>query len=247
MGGGIASPLEITGLVAWLDFSDAATLFTDTTRTTPVASDADAIAGVTDKSGAGNHLIQTTSTARPGYKVNILNGRSAALGDGADYMVQVNNPVAYAQPNYIFIAAKHGDAAAGKHLFDGAGAGRNLIGTAAGPVWTMYAGTVVSSVSATDTNNNIFCGVFNGASSALYVNGGTAVISGNAGAQALGVSAAGGDFIVGAGVGGANIMPAGSYLYEILVYDTTLSTFQINQIGGYLKTKWNLTWTTVSA
>lgn len=78
------SPTDISGLVAWYDFSDITTMFQDSARTTPVTADADPIGGVTDKSGSANHLSQGTSTKRPTYKTGIQNGKSIARFDGSD-------------------------------------------------------------------------------------------------------------------------------------------------------------------
>jgi hypothetical protein len=60
-------PLPVMAdLLLHIDFSDAATVFQDTARTTP-SGIGDSIGGVTDKSGTSNHLIQATASLQPVY------------------------------------------------------------------------------------------------------------------------------------------------------------------------------------
>ena len=49
----------------WLDASDVSTLFQDSAGTTPVTALGDPVGRWLDKSGRGNHFVQTTSGARP--------------------------------------------------------------------------------------------------------------------------------------------------------------------------------------
>jgi hypothetical protein len=231
-------PRSITGLVGWYDFSDINTLWQDTARSSPITADGQSIAGVTDKSGVGNHLLQNTAGNRPTYKTAIQNGKSCERTDGADVLVNAAQ-INYAQPNTFFLVAKHADGVTGKHFFDGSGAGRNLFGTAAGPVWTMYGGSVVSG-GVTNTNANIFVVYFNGASSKAYVNGGAANISGNAGALALG----GVGETITINQGQAAPLPNGSDVYELLIYNAAVSLASANALAVSLGIKWGLTWTT---
>lgn len=55
---------------AWYDPSDFSTMFQDSAGTTPVTGANQPVGLITDKSGNGNNLIQTTSSARPTLRVS---------------------------------------------------------------------------------------------------------------------------------------------------------------------------------
>lgn len=86
------SPTDLASLVAWYDFSDATTLFTDA-GTTPVSADADLIYQANDKSGNTLHVTQGTAGSRPTYKVAIQNGLSVARFDGGDALNSASGPL----------------------------------------------------------------------------------------------------------------------------------------------------------
>lgn len=87
-GGGLPAPSvfpnNIAGLTEWGKADDISTLYQDSGATTPVALDGDPVGYVGDKSGAGNHLKQTTTGNKASYKTNIQNGKAAILADGTD-------------------------------------------------------------------------------------------------------------------------------------------------------------------
>lgn len=100
------SPTDISGLVAWYDFSDITTLFQDSARTTPVTADADPIGGVTDKSGSANHLGQGTASKRPTYKTAIQNSKSVGRFDGSDDYLSISPAIAIASVKTVLVAVK---------------------------------------------------------------------------------------------------------------------------------------------
>jgi hypothetical protein len=84
-------PLSLGPLV-WHDYSDLNTMFTDVAGTTPVAADGDAIALHLDKSGNGNHLIQSDATKRFIWRAG--GGKPYAESDGVDDIMSTAGNVA---------------------------------------------------------------------------------------------------------------------------------------------------------
>lgn len=54
----------------WYDPSDLSTLFQDAAGTVPVTANGDPVGKMLDKSGNGNHAVQTLSAARPVYRTD---------------------------------------------------------------------------------------------------------------------------------------------------------------------------------
>ena len=70
------------------DFTDPATLYTDSARTTLVTGSGAQIGGVTDLFGNGNHAGQATTTKRPVWTVG-SDGRAYIQGDGIDDFLSI--------------------------------------------------------------------------------------------------------------------------------------------------------------
>lgn len=232
------SPLDVAGLKAWYDFGDAATLFTDTTRTTPVASDGDLIAGVTDKSGTNYHLSQPTSGQRPAYKVAIQNSLSIARFDGsADNMIL--SPAETARNWTFFVVVKDPTPTSGtaKAFFD-SNTGRLIISHLANstPKLGYFDGTwrnianvasgaqILTWILDSTNNSDVFRNGTN-LGSAAYVQkalgGGTRIMSDSSGTSQF----TGGD------------------LCEMLIYSGALAQADTEDIGNYLATRWGITLT----
>lgn len=233
-------PTDVSGLIGWYDFSDITTLWKDTARTSAVTTDGDAIAGVTDKSGVGNHLSQATAGKCPLYKAAILNSKSIGRWDAVDDTLATPAFVGgdKAQPNTIFVVGK---TLAGNFRFytDGlTNTKRHVLIHNDVNTLELNAGTALVSGAIGDTNYHIFGGVFNGASSKLYVGGGAAVASGDAGAQALG------GLTLGSGWDGS--FPLNGDIGAVLVYTGAFSTTDLDLDGNYFATQWNLAWSASS-
>lgn len=233
------SPSDVAGLKAWWDFGDAATLFTDTARSTPATSDGDAIAGVTDKSGTGYHLSQSNASTRPTYKTAIQNGLSIArfvVANSSNMIVA--SPSETARNWTFFIVVKDPTPTTGtaKAFFDSAtgrliishlanstpqlgyfdGAWRNIANVASGAqilTWVLD-----------NTGSDIFRNGTNLGSAAYTqrgISGNTRIMSDNSGTSQF----TGGD------------------LCEMLIYSGALSQEDTESVGSYLATRWGITLT----
>ena len=81
------APTLLADLWAWYDASDISSLYQDSGRTTPVATNGDPVGSWGDKSGNARHGNQAgASTIKPTYATGVQNGRAGALFDGGDYL-----------------------------------------------------------------------------------------------------------------------------------------------------------------
>lgn len=95
---------DISGYVLDLDWQDATKLYTDAAKITPVSSDGDVIGAVEDKSGQGNDAIQSTTSKKSLYKINIINSLPVGRFDGINDAMEM--PIALQNAKTIFIAGK---------------------------------------------------------------------------------------------------------------------------------------------
>lgn len=79
---------------AWYDPSDLATLWKDTAATDPVTAAGDAVARIDDKSGNGNHLMQSSAETRPTYQTDSA-GNAYLSFDGSDDTLNVALALGY--------------------------------------------------------------------------------------------------------------------------------------------------------
>lgn len=222
-----SGPLSVPGCVGWYDFSDLATLFTDAARTTPVTADGQAILGVTDKSGAGNHLSEATNG--PTYKIGQHPRQSIARFDGSNDSLTSATP-ALTQPTTILIAARWtaDTPAANDEFIDGfAGVRQIIFVDSATSRLAYYAGAVqVSGTVLTTGWYNQLTGQFNGAASELRLNG-ASISTANPGTDGLTGVRFGTD--------------GGSFFQtdhgEILVYNGVTAT-DLASLESYLYAKW---------
>jgi hypothetical protein len=224
---------SVSGLVARYDFNDISTLWKDTARTSAVTADADVIKGVTDLSGTGNHLSEATNG--PAYKVNIQNGKSVSRYDGTNDVLQSADITDISTPT-LFVVVKHatGTPPGQQGILGDPSDALQLYVHSTG-FWAYYAGTEQATAIDVNTNAHILVGKFNGAGSVLYVDGSVGSTA-NPGAGAL---------TTGIRVGANSSNFLNGDICEVVVYNSVLSSTNINLVGNHLASKWGTTWTTV--
>jgi hypothetical protein len=180
-----------------------------------------------DTSGASNSLTQATATKQPTCSVSD-SGHPGLKFDGSNDFLA--GGTAYAQPMTIFVVAKK-TATSGYHtLIDGATDNLRIIrvddGTNETTLYALGAGGISDGTWANGARH-IACGIFNGASSSIRLDGGT-ITSGNPGA---GGSTA---FTLGIlGDGASN--PWQGLIYEVLAYNRVLTAIEIDAVFGSLR------------
>lgn len=228
------TPSSISGLSLWLDASDTAT----------ITQAGGAVSQWNDKSSNAANATQSTGARQPTTNSRTVNSLNVLDFNGTNQCMLLPASL-YGignGPNTIFVVAQLDSAIANVGFVTGAGGGINK-----------YA------VSRADGTSELR--VINRTTSELFT---TQSYGTTAALKILGFSRSGtsiNQFVDGvAGTPGTNSenttvtdLRIGSYddsfdfmngvMCEIIIYNSALSTAQLNLVGNYLKTKWGATWT----
>lgn len=224
-------PTDIDGCRFWIDAADYSTLTLSTNTVT----------GVKDKSGYGSNLTSGT-----GFTWNVTKFNTSypsfynASTTGA--VVGVNSSFSLAQPMTIFFAGATGALTGFHDLCDSTTSGNRVTiyyWNAAPLVLRLYSGNAATPLSGTSTvgTNSTFVNsiIVNGTSSILYENGAVTAQSGNPGSQGF----------TGLTIGNRynyTGSPEGffGHICEVIIFNSSLSTAQRQQVEGYLAWKWGI-------
>ncbi len=220
-GGTPFNPLSITGCQLWFDANDASS-FTFGTGTQ--------VSQWNDKSTNNRHCSQATGANQP-TRNGSQNGRTTVVYNGTS-QVLFTASFFLAQPTTQFAVVKNTDASANnRQIIASSNSSLDMwISDFGSPgKWALYSGTKLEG-SLADTAWHDFVGVFNGASSLIYLDG-TQVGSGSANTSNLN-----GTVAVGAYSAPSNYWKG--EIAEILWYNTVLSTGNRQAVEAYLKAKW---------
>ena len=228
------TPRNISGLAAWWDASDAASITTVSGR----------VSQWNDKSGNGVHATQSTANNRPENTSATLNGRAVMTFDGSNDIMSFTGTARTDETQFVVVR---------NNMVASAVSNQQILGDAS-------SGFGVTAVIKNDgsTNSDVFthCGGFSlGTTSARYqfpANNpfGPAVVS------AIRSSASGGilrtdgvqratcttsNSYALARIGGVgSSLPLNGYIAEIVIYSRALSVADVQRVERYLGTKWGL-------
>lgn len=253
------SPIDISGLQLWLDASEAKSLFSDTAGTTLATTDGTSIALWKDKSGNSRNLAQSTSGNRPVLKKAVVNSLDGIRFDGTnDYLDYATNIRPSAYSVFVVVNKTTTSSVTFCGASDTAGNGHaryfeissgfyatNDIGIITGNGTDSYKGLYTQNsagnliVNNTPTVLSMTSSVTGSGTTLELFKNNSAPATTVIGANITSVAAVNRNFAVGR-LGDYN----GNYLqgdiYEILIYNSALTTTQRQQVESYLNTKWKV-------
>lgn len=226
-GGGAWSPLNLLGLEWWLDASDLATI-------TAVGGQVESWA---DKSGNGRSVVNTSgNNSRPDTGVVTVNGLNALrlTSNSVETLLTAGETPVFSQPYQLFLVCVPTASVDGSRSLGGRGASYPMLWGSTN--WTLFAGAVgSSSIASNQTSGNLFVsGLFNGASSKIWVNS-NAPQTVDPGAASLS-----GLCINGSPAGAGFHMDAS--FCEIIVCSAD-NTANMDDLKAYINTKWGFSLT----
>lgn len=234
LGGALSPAVVLLADPTGTTYAGQTTLYQDTGLTTPATATSDPVQGWKDLSGNGRHYLQGTAGLFP--LRNVIGTVAAVAFDGTNDNLAANASFAVAQPLTYIAILRRGANDTSVFIVRGAQADSASFYTTSTNL-QLYAGSAAApSVACASGTNAVAVGVFNGAASQLWVNGG-AVATGNPGSlgvRNLSAAMVGGGTV--AGVGAANVR-----LGAVLIYPGALSLAQINAIAVPLAALWGIT------
>jgi hypothetical protein len=224
--GGISDPTQLAGCVLWLK-ADAG-LWQDGGASTPAASNGDPVGRWDDQSGNGNHVVQATNADRPTLATAVLNGLPVVRFDGTSSSLAV--AFTLDQPHTRFAVLVNRSPSDGTHiLIDGGSGNPSAMVFQTGDVASLNAGTELAGPTVLNSAPHIWRGSFNGASSQISVDGGTASTgdagSGSAGGITLGTDQTLAQF-------------TDCDVAEVIEYVSALSAGDVIRVLNYLNRRW---------
>jgi hypothetical protein len=232
-------PSALSGLILWLDASNLASLFQDDAGATPVATNNDPVGRWADLSGAGNHVMQATGTAKPTYQTGVQGGLPGVSFDGGDYLDGVATYASY--PLTIVGVGKQSATL---------GATRGLVSLYHSTTFgtRMWLGSTDQPSLAVATPSTQRTAPISIGANAPFVFGGSvtpinAVALSNNSFTTIAAHAAG---LVSnnIAIGRFNINTAtnlmNGHICEVLIYNRGLTIFELERVGSYLNTKWGV-------
>lgn len=227
------NPTSISGLQLWLDSSDSGTLFQDSAGIIPAINDGDPVGYWKDKSGNSKNATQSTAANRPTLKTSIQNSKNILRFDGSNDGLAGSDTGFSTTTSTVFIVCKSAIAGNDNYpIMFGTDASTQLVGLTTYNNQMQITQYGASTYVAFTTNawnlvyftksSNSWTMNLNGTSASTTMTTST-VLSGNYG--------------VGFNKSGNRAFFNGD-IAEILIYNSVLSTAQLQQVQTYLNQKW---------
>ena len=204
----------------WLDGDDASTFTLNGTK----------VIQWDDKGALGADVSNDVDATRPTYDINT--GRVTFTAANSTFLQSAAFASTLGQPITVFIVAKHSSYATSyTYLFASLSINKPLFNVNDLNKWQFFAGVPIVTSTQGNANDNIFTVLFNGVSSALYINGVLDV------AGAIGTGVMDGLTL---GINYVLSYPSNSEIGEVIIYNADISDVDRDKITGYLANKWGV-------
>ena len=202
-------------------------------------ADTTAIGTLTDQTGNSRNATQATASKKP--TAQTVSGMKVARFDGTNDHLVTASWTAISQPNTAIVLAKYDNAmASNDFIFDGITAtDRHLIFSTGS--FKFFAGNILTGPT-DDSNWHVFVAKFDTTTSALYLDGGAAAVSGHAGSQALTGLVVGGGYDFSNAWWDGDINYIGLYDGDLVTDDLTL----LNSTCQALADRAGITWADIT-